>query len=42
MEHTGVSARQGARTLEMVLKYDQKALTKAWDYLAKSPNDEND
>ena len=42
VEHTGDSARQGARTLDMVLKYDQKALTNAWDYLAKSLNEEDD
>ena len=40
MEHTGVSARQRAGTLERVVKYDQEAFTKAWDYLAKSPSDD--
>ena len=42
VEHTGVSARQGAQTLERVLKYDKNAFTKAWDYLAKSPSDGED
>ena len=42
MDYTGVSARQRAGTLERVLKYDQEAFTKAWDYLAKSPSDDED
>ena len=33
VERKGVSARQGAGTLERVVKYDQEAFTKAWDYL---------
>ena len=32
-EHTKVSARQRAGTLGRVVKYDQEAFTKAWDYL---------
>ena len=31
-----------ARTLEGVVKYDQKAFTKAWDYLASSSSDDED
>ena len=27
--------------MEKVVKYDQEALTKAWDYLAKSPSDDD-
>ena len=42
VERKGVSARQGAGTLERVVKYDQEAFTKAWDYLAKSPSDGED
>ena len=42
VEHTGVSSRQRAGTLESVVKYDQEALTKAWDYLASSPSDGED
>ena len=42
MDYTGVSARQRAGTLERVVKHDQEAFTKAWDYLAKSPNDDED
>ena len=34
VEHTGVTARQKAGTLERMVKYDQEAFTKAWDYLA--------
>ena len=40
VEHTGVKARQRAGTLETVLKYDAKALSVAWDYLASSVNDD--
>ena len=42
VEHTGVSRRRRAGTLERVVKYDQEALTKAWDYLASSPSDGED
>ena len=28
--------------MERVVKYDQEAFTKAWDYLAKSPSDDED
>ena len=42
VEHTGVSRRQRAGTLERVVKYDQEAFTKAWDYLASSPSDGED
>ena len=31
VDHTGVTARQKAGTLERVVKYDQEAFTKAWD-----------
>ena len=40
VEHTGVSRRQRAGT--RVVKYDQEAFTKAWDYLASSPSDGED
>ena len=39
VEHTGVTARQKAGTLERVAKYDQEAFTKAWDYLAAPISD---
>ena len=39
VEHTGVTARQKAGTLERVAKYDQEAFTKAWDYLAAPTSD---
>ena len=39
---TGLSTRQRAGTLERVIKYDQEALSKAWDYLAKSPSDDEE
>ena len=42
VKRTGVTARQEAGTLERVVKYDQEAFTKAWDYLAKSPSDDED
>ena len=32
VKRTGVTARQEAGTLERVVKYDQEAFTKAWDY----------
>ena len=39
VEHTGVTARQKAGTLERVVKYDQEAFTKAWDYQAAPTSD---
>ena len=42
VEHTGVTARQKAGTLERVIKYDQEAFTKAWDYLAAPTIDGGD
>ncbi|CAN0304317.1 unnamed protein product [Laminaria digitata] len=42
VEHTGVSSRQRAGTLERVVKYDQEAFSKAWDYLASSSSDAED
>ena len=42
VEHTGVSRRQRAGTLERGVKYYQEAFTKAWDYLASSPSDGED
>ena len=36
VEHTGVSARQRAGTLERVVKYEPEAFSAAWDYLASS------
>ena len=42
VEHTGVTARQKAGTLERVVKYDQEAFTKAWDYLAVPTSDGED
>ena len=42
VEHTGVTARQKAGTLERVAKYDQEAFTKAWDYLAAPTSDGED
>ena len=42
VEHTGVTARQKAGTLERVVKYDQEAFTKASDYLAAPPSDGED
>ena len=42
VEHTGVTARQKAGTLERVAKYDQEAFTKAWDYLAAPISDGED
>ena len=42
VEHTGVTARQKAGTLERVVKYDQEAFTKAWDYLAAPTSDGED
>ena len=41
-EHTGVSAPQRAGTLERVVKYDQEAFAKAWDYLPSSSSDGED
>ncbi|CAN0464352.1 unnamed protein product [Laminaria digitata] len=40
VEHTGVSARQRAGTLERVVKYDAAAFSAAWDYLASSDNED--
>ncbi|CAM9188403.1 unnamed protein product, partial [Laminaria digitata] len=40
VEHTGVSARQRAGTLERVVKYDATAFSAAWDYLASSDNED--
>ena len=34
--------RQRAGTLERVVKYEQEAFSKAWDYLASSPSDGED
>ena len=34
--------RSRAGTLERVVKYDQEAFSKAWDYLASSPSDGED
>ena len=42
VEHTGVTARQEAGTLDRVVKYDQEAFTKAWDYLAAPTSDGED
>ena len=42
VEHTGVTARQRAGTLERVVKYDQDAFSKAWDYLAAPTSDGED
>ena len=42
VEHTGVTARQKAGTLERVVKYDQEAFTKVWDYLAGPTSDDED
>ena len=42
VEHTGVTARQKAGTLERVVKCDQEAFTKAWDYLAAPTSDGED
>ena len=39
VKRTGVTARQEAGTLERVVKYDQEAFTKAWDYLAVPTSD---
>ena len=39
VEHTGVSARQRAGTLERVVKYEPEAFSAAWDYLASSGNE---
>ena len=42
VEHTGVTARQKAGTLERVVKYVQEAFAKAWDYLAAPTSDGED
>ena len=42
VEHTGVTARQRAGTLERVVKYDQDAFSKVWDYLAVPTSDGED
>ena len=42
VEHTGVSARQKAGTLERVVEYDKKAFAEAWDYMAKSDSEGED
>ena len=42
VEHTGVTARQKAGTLERVVKYDQETFTKASDYLASPTSDGED
>ena len=34
VEHTGVGKRQRDGTLKTVVKYDAKAFSAAWDYLA--------
>ena len=39
VEHNGVTAQQGAGTLERQVKYDQEDFKKAWDYPAASPSD---
>ena len=38
-EHTGVSARQRAGTLESVVQYDQETFAKVWDYPASNSSD---
>ena len=42
VERKGVSARQGAGTLERVVKYGQEAFIKALDYLASGSSDGED
>lgn len=42
VEFTGVTVWQRAGTLERVVKYDEKAFTKAWDYLVSSTSDGKD
>ena len=42
VEHTGVTARQRAGTLERVVKYDQDAFSKAWDYVTAPTSDGED
>ena len=42
VEHTGVTARQKAGTLERVVKYYQEAFPKAWDYQAAPTSDGED
>ena len=42
VEHTGVTARQKAGTLEKMVKYVQEAFTKAWEYLAAPTSDGED
>ena len=37
-----MTARQKAGALERVVKYDQEAFTKAWDYLAAPTSDGED
>ena len=41
-EHTGVSARQRAGTLESVVQYDQETFAKVWDYPASNSSDGED
>ena len=42
VEHTGVTARQRAGTLERVATYDQDASSKAWDYPVAPTSDGED
>lgn len=42
VEHTGVTVRQRAETLERVVEYNKGTFTKAWDYLeSRRRNGEN-
>ena len=40
-EHTGVSARQRAGTLESVVQYDQETFAKVWDYPASNSSEDD-
>lgn len=42
VEHTGVTVRQRAGTLERVVTYYQEAFSKAWDNLAAPISDGED
>ena len=42
VEHTGARKRQREGTLERVVKYEKKALDKAWAWMASSPSDGED
>lgn len=41
LDHTGVSARQRAVTLETIVTYDAEAFSAVWVYLASSDNVEH-